>query len=60
MRGDGYQCLMEIRDGKMRFPIDLAHVGDAFGDAEDAPLAICRAALKALERTRDENIAQPR
>lgn len=46
--GRGWQCVFEMRDGKMRFPIEVPHQGDAFANADTAPMAICNAALQAL------------
>ena len=44
-----YQCNLDIRDKKTRYPSEIAHDGDAFANAETAPLAISRAALKACK-----------
>jgi len=46
--GKWWQCSLEARDGKYRFPVELAHKGDEFANAETPALAICRAALKAV------------
>ena len=46
--GSIWQCTLEIKDHKTRFPVEVAHAGDAFADADTAPLAICRATLMAV------------
>lgn len=46
--GTLWQCVLEIRDGAYRFPIELSHRGDQSANAETVPLAIYRAGLKAV------------
>jgi len=57
MSADGrlWQCSFEARDGKYRFPVELAHKGDVFDNAETPALAICRSALKAIMGDDDGN-----
>ena len=44
--GTFWQCTFEVRDGTYRFPVEFAHQGDEYANAETPPLAICRCALK--------------
>jgi len=46
--GQRWRCSLEARDGKWRFPTELAHKGDESANAETPALAICRAVLKAV------------
>ena len=43
-----WQCVLDIRDNKLRFPIERSHDGDEYANAPTAPHAICLAALKAV------------
>ena len=43
-----WQCVLDIRDNKLRFPVERSHDGDEYANAPTAPHAICLAALKAV------------
>lgn len=52
--GDGWQCALEIKDGKPRYPgMDIAHEGDVHAEGKIA-MAISLAALKTIEATQKE------
>ena len=46
--GSGWQASLEIKDGRLRYPIEISHEGDESANSDTAPHAICLAALKAV------------
>ena len=46
--GSGWQASLEIKDGRLRYPIEISHEGDESANSDTAPHAFCLAALKAV------------